>query len=213
MAYKFLKGKLVVKGDAQIDAGEALAGAVKVPGQTIDDLGEIAGGLKINDKDALSTTGERLVQEGALANMKGDLEAADAGLQAGINAEAARAAGEEGRIEGKFDAEVLRIDGDVAANSADIGAEEAARIAGDASLQGQINDILSNADPAALDSLTEIVSAFQTADGDLSASITAVLGTHSSELAAEVARATAAEVANAGDIAANFLVMQLMLKK
>ena len=187
MAYKFLKGKLVVKGDAQIDAGLAEAGAVKVPGQTIDDLGEISGDLKLNDKNAINGAGAKLVQEGALHGVKSDLEAADAGLQAGLDAEVSRASGEESRIEGKFDAEVLRIDGDVATNSSDIASEEAARIAGDASLQSQINDILSNVDPAALDSLTEIVSAFQSADSDLEASITAVLGTHTSELSAEEA--------------------------
>ena len=39
--------------------------------------------------------------------------------------------------------------------------------AGDASLQSQIDNILSNTDSAALDSLSEIVSAFQSADGTL----------------------------------------------
>lgn len=81
-------------------------------------------------------------------------------------------------------------------------AEETRALAAEAGLQGQINDILSNTDPAALDSLTEIVAAFQGADSDLSQSITDVLGQHTSELAAETARAQAAEVANANAISA-----------
>ncbi len=74
-----------------------------------------------------------------------------------------------------------------------IDSEASARESGDASLQSQINDILSNVDPAALDSLSEIVGAFQAADNDLQAAITSVLGTHTSELATEVADRTAAD--------------------
>ena len=46
-----------------------------------------------------------------------------------------------------------------------------ARIAADANLQSQVDFITSNTDPAALDSLTEIVSAFQSSDSDMSALI------------------------------------------
>ena len=60
--------------------------------------------------------------------------------------------------------------------------EEASRISDVTSLQNQINDILSNTDPAALDSLTEIVTAFQNADSDLSAAITSAIGQHQTEL-------------------------------
>ena len=45
--------------------------------------------------------------------------------------------------------------------------------AGDASLQSQIDNILSNTDSAALDSLAEIVSAFQSADGTLTGLVSA----------------------------------------
>ena len=62
--------------------------------------------------------------------------------------------------------------------------EETARISGDAGLQAQINDIISNVDPAALDSMTEIVAAFQAEDGNLQNSITTLAATHTSELTA-----------------------------
>jgi hypothetical protein len=74
-----------------------------------------------------------------------------------------------------------------------IDSEASARESGDVSLQNQINDILSNVDPSALDSLSEIVGAFQAADSDLQAAITSALGTHTSELATEVADRTAAD--------------------
>lgn len=81
-----------------------------------------------------------------------------------------------------------------------VATEQSAREAADTNLQNQINDILSNVDPAALDSLSEIVSAFQSADSDLSDAITAVLGTHTSELNAEVAAREAADATLQGNI-------------
>ena len=54
-----------------------------------------------------------------------------------------------------------------------IKAVDTAYQAADTSLQTQVDFITNNVDPAALDSLTEIVSAFQTADSTLSASVIA----------------------------------------
>lgn len=50
--------------------------------------------------------------------------------------------------------------------------EAAARVAADANLQNQINNVLSNIDLSALDSLTEIVAAFEAADASLNGAIT-----------------------------------------
>lgn len=61
----------------------------------------------------------------------------------------------------------------------------------DQNLQNQINNIVSNADPVALDSLTEIVQAFQNADGSLIDAITALSSTLSNNLAQEIANRTA----------------------
>jgi hypothetical protein len=100
-----------------------------------------------------------------------------------------------------------------------VDSEEAARISGDGYLQAQIDNIVSNIDPAALDSLTEIVSAFQSADGslldtvnNLAASASAALASEAAERAAqdgylasdlsdEMARAMAAESALGSDLA------------
>lgn len=75
-----------------------------------------------------------------------------------------------------------------------VASEQTAREAADTSLQNQIDDIRNNVDPSALDSLSEIVQAFQDADSDLSAAITSALGTHTSELNTEIAAREAADV-------------------
>lgn len=78
------------------------------------------------------------------------------------------------------------VDGKVAAEAAD-------RAAADAALSARIDNVLSNIDPAALDSLTEIVAAFQAADSDLEGTISQLAAASSSAVAAEKARAEAAE--------------------
>lgn len=105
--------------------------------------------------------------------------------------EQARAEGEEARIEGKVDQEILDREAAISnlKGSVSSGYDTLKKI------EDKIENVLSNVDPAALDSLTEIVSAFQDADGDLTASITALSTSSSSALAAEVARAEAAEAA------------------
>ncbi len=111
----------------------------------------------------------------ALAALQADVDLNEADADAAIAAEQARAEGVEAALSGALAQEI-------ADRTAAVSAEETARIAGDAGLQAQINDILSNTDPAALDSLSEIVAAFQSADSDLNDAITAALGTHTSEL-------------------------------
>jgi hypothetical protein len=62
----------------------------------------------------------------------------------------------------------------------------------DQNLQNQINNILSNIDPAALDSLTEIVKAFQDADGDFAGALNSLTTNLNNSLNAEaLARANA----------------------
>ena len=126
-------------------------------------------------------------------------------------------------------AEVTRATAAEQANAAAIAAEETARItaisteaaaraAADTALDARIDNVLSNIDPAALDSLTEIIDAYNAADSSLtqaisdlaSASATALANEAATRLAAdnaaatalaaEVARATAAESANATNI-------------
>ena len=72
--------------------------------------------------------------------------------------------------------------------------------AADANLQSQIDNVLSNVDGAALDSLTEIVSAFQAADASLNGAITALSTGLSADIDAEEAARIAADSALQGEI-------------
>ena len=67
-------------------------------------------------------------------------------------------------------------------------------------LQTQINNVLSNVDGAALDSLTEIVSAFQAADASLNGAITALSTGLSADIDAEEAARIAGDNALQGEI-------------
>lgn len=60
-------------------------------------------------------------------------------------------------------------------------------------INNRIDFIISNTDSAALDSLAEIVSAFQTADNNINNAITTLANTAATNLQAEIDRATAAE--------------------
>ena len=85
----------------------------------------------------------------------------DSALQSSLAAEVARAVAAEG---------VLSTN--VTANATAISNEATARQNADQSLQSQIDFITANTDSAALDSLTEIVAAFQAADGTITGLIT-----------------------------------------
>ena len=76
-------------------------------------------------------------------------------------------------------------------------------------ISDRLDSVISNTDPAALDSLTEIVDAFREADGSLSGMISALgsnasssVGQISGALDAEIERATAADNIISGDLAA-----------
>ena len=73
--------------------------------------------------------------------------------------------------ESNLQSQITSNDGDITDLQTADSTETAARIAGDSNLQSQIDNIVSNTDSAALDSLTEIVAAFQQADNDMSALI------------------------------------------
>jgi hypothetical protein len=59
----------------------------------------------------------------------------------------------------------------------------------------QVSNLLSNISPSALDSFTEVVSAFQVADSNLNGAISALALSASTNLATEVSRAQSAESA------------------
>jgi hypothetical protein len=168
---------------------------------------------------------EVTARQNAIISVQNDLSdevtratAAEGVLQTNIDAEETRALAAEGVLQSNINQEISDRIADVDAEQS---RAEAAELALDgrldvleadpttktyvdgqvSTLQGEINNIISNVDPAALDSLTEIVDAFQTADGDLLAAINALSTGSSSALNAEIARATAAEAAIASDLA------------
>jgi len=77
--------------------------------------------------------------------------------------------------------------------SADLVSETARAIAAELSLTNKVNFVVSNVDGAAIDSLTEIVTAFQSADGTLNGAITTLANSSSTNVSTETSRALAAE--------------------
>ena len=132
-------------------------------------------------------------------------------ISTNLTSEVNRAISAENTLTSNLTAEVNRATAAENTLTTNILAEETARIVADTNLQNQIDFIVSNIDPVALDSLTEIVSAFQNADNDINGAITylgatlqdnidaeetariADVATLTNNLSAEVNRATAAE--------------------
>ena len=92
-----------------------------------------------------------------------------------------------------------RIAADNDLNSA-IDAEETRALAAEAALGTRIDNVLSNVTPGSLDSLSEVVTAFQAADSNLNGAITSLASSASTGLQNEITRATAAEAGLASDI-------------
>ena len=128
------------------------------------------------------------------ARIAGDV-ALDAKMETAISNEASRATAAEGVLTSDLSSEI-------AARETAIDNEASARIDGDQSLQNQIDFITDNTDPAAIDSLTEIVAAFQSADGDINNAITTLADAAGANLSTEVARATSAEAVLTADLSA-----------
>jgi hypothetical protein len=124
------------------------------------------------DKEAIEAAIATINTE--LAALDGDIVAVEDALNAEITrattAEAANAA-EIVRVEGKVDANkdelALIIDG----VSTQLSTETSARTSDVADLNARIDNVISNTDATALDSLSEIVAAFQSADSDLNSAI------------------------------------------
>jgi hypothetical protein len=98
-------------------------------------------------------------------------------------------------VDGKVNQEILDRQAAITAAESLVSAEESRAEAAELALGSRIDSVISNTDPAALDSLSEIVSAFEAADSNLNGAITALGTAASSALGVEVARAEAAEAA------------------
>ena len=123
-------------------------------------------------------------QESDRAAMDASYKAADSTLTSNLATQVAKQAGDEADIEAKMAAEISRATAAEGVNTTAISTEVTNRTTADSALQAQITNIISNVDPAALDSLTEIVLAFEAEDVNLNGAITILAATHTSELAA-----------------------------
>lgn len=102
-------------------------------------------------------------------------------------------------LDGRID--VLEAAMPLKALQSDLEQESQDREDADVALGVRIDNILSNVDPDSLDSLSEVVSAFEAADQNLNNAITSLASSASSALQSEVTRATGAEQALSDAIA------------
>ena len=169
---KFLSSEVIEYFDDQIDAVEQLA----------QDLEQEKADLTyVDEKD------EELSE--AIESEAQARQEADEDLQSQIDTEvSAREAADL-----SLQASVDQLSAEDVALNAKIDQEISAREAADAALQSQLENIISNTDPESLDSLSEIVEAFQNADGNLNQLITDLGTSSASALQSEVERALAEE--------------------
>jgi hypothetical protein len=154
------------------------------------------GTLTLRDANGILTTNNNPV---AMAQAVSDTVAAEAaartlGDSTALTAANSYTAGQLAVVVSDFTSAVTNVSNSSTAYTDTKVAEEAARAeAAESALGSRIDSVISNTDPAALDSLTEVVTAFQSADSNMSNAITALGTSASSALAAEVTRAESAE--------------------
>ena len=144
---------------------------------TTDDLAE-GSNLYFTDARAQAAVAQDIAD--AVAAEATIREAADTTLTTNLNNEISRAQAAEGVLTTDLAAEVTRATAAEASIRTDF-------TAADAALQTQINNILNNVDGEALNSLAEIVTAFQNADDTLTAGISANATSIANETTARVA--------------------------
>ena len=128
-------------------------------------------------------TGDIAVLRTDLDSEVEDRAIADSTLQSNLDSAVADLQAADANIESLLSTEISNRDTAVNTVQSNLDAETQARTDADTDLQTQINNILNNTDPDALDSLTEIVDAFQAADG----SLTATVGALQTSLSASIA--------------------------
>ena len=87
----------------------------------------------------------------------------------------------------------------------DLIAEQSRAESAEVSLNAKVENVISNVDPAALDSLTEIVGAFQSADGDLNGAITALGSTATAAVDAEASIRLSADESIAANLSSELV--------
>ena len=139
-------------------------------------------------------TGAETVLTTTAANIQSELDATQVG--AGLAADGSYVVA----AESNFIATATSLNSATIKLDAALKAEEVARLAAEAALGVRIDNVLSNTDGTAIDSLTEVVTEFQRVDGDLQAAITSLGNAAGSGLTQEVADRTAADVVLQGNI-------------
>ena len=128
----------------------------------------------------------------AVSTEKTRAEAAESTLADDI---ASETSARQAAVSAEETARIAAISAETTARQAAISAETTARESAISAVNSRVDSVLSNIDPAALDSLTEVVSAFQSADGNLSDTIANLTSSSAAAVAAEETRALAAEAA------------------
>ena len=136
-------------------------------------------GTKASQVDHDAEVAARIAGDSAESSAR---SSADATLQSNIDALSSVQSGDQSNLQTQITAEVARASSAEAVNAANIVSETSARTSADAALesdiiglQNQVGTIIAGS-PASLDTLVEIVSAFETADASLSGVITANSG-------------------------------------
>ncbi len=190
--FKILAGHL----ETEVDAATADRAAIRTELAASDAVVQAAldtqEAKQASDKAAADAdrTAIRTELSEAVATEKTRAEGVEGGLRTDLNTHIALHISDRETA----DADRQRIETEYAAADA---VEKARAEAAEAALGVRIDNILSNADPAAIDSLSEMLNAFQTADGDLQATITNLTTSTAANLAAEVSAREAGDAAHA----------------
>lgn len=181
---KYLSSEVISYFDDQIDAVES---------SVTQEISDRVSGDAASVVSANSYTDGEISTESA-ARVSGDaasVSSANSYTDGEVSAEAAlRVSGDAASVvsaNAYTDAQIVLAQGDLSVVEAAVAQEIIDRAAADASLQTQIDNVLSNVDGTALNSLSEIVTAFQSADSSLNGAITALSTGLSADIDAEEA--------------------------
>jgi hypothetical protein len=226
-----LDGKITTEANARAAADNALDSRTTVL-ETEMSATQLGAGLATDGTYVAPTTTNYIDASTSLADADKKLDAAikavdntrNSGinnLQSQIDAEIARATAAEGVLTSDLATEVTRATdaetalGVLITTNATAISDESSRAQGvEGSLQTQIDFITSNTDSAALDSLTEIVAAFQSADGSLAGLVAqnqTDIATNASGLAQEISDRIGGDNAVRGEFAAADAALQTQI--
>jgi hypothetical protein len=148
--------------------------------------GDLTNANAIGTETLRATTAENVLTTNLTAEINRATNAENT-LTTNLANEVTRATNAENTLTTNLTAEINRATTAEDVLTSAINTEEQARITTDTNLQNQIDFIVSNTNPIALDSLTEIVNAFQNADNDINGAITLLGATLQDNIDAEEA--------------------------